>query len=67
MDGGVGGSWKVECSIDDTPVDCLHLRENYDEGEAFKQDAVATTGIPLLHTCLMMSGLVLLLFVQESS
>ena len=47
MDGGVGGSWKVECSIDDTPVDCQDLQENYDEGEAFKQDAVNYyTGIP---------------------
>ena len=39
MDGGVGGSWKVECAIDDEVVDC--------EGEAFKQDALNYyTGIP---------------------
>ena len=47
MDGGVGGSWKVECSVDETPTDCQNLQENYDEGEAFKQDAVNYyTGVP---------------------
>ena len=29
MDGGVGGSWKVECAIDETPIDCEDLQENY--------------------------------------
>ena len=39
MDGGVGGSWKVECAIDDEVVNC--------EGEAFKQDALNYyTGVP---------------------
>lgn len=27
MDGGVGGSWKVECSIDDEVVDCAEMKE----------------------------------------
>ena len=42
MDGGVGGSWRVECAIDDEVVDC--------EGEAFTQDALnyyaPYTGVP---------------------
>ena len=42
MDGGVGGSWRVECAIDDEVVNC--------EGEAFTQDALnyyaPYTGIP---------------------
>ena len=47
MDGGVGGSWRVECSVDDDPIDCADLQENYDEGESFKQDAINYyTGIP---------------------
>ena len=28
MDGGVGGSWKVECAVDDDPVECDRLQEN---------------------------------------
>jgi len=31
MDGGVGGSWKVECAIDDDEVDCEELQEDYDQ------------------------------------
>ena len=47
MDGGVGGSWKVECSVDDKQVDCSDFQENYDEGESFKQDAINYyTGVP---------------------
>ena len=29
MDGGVGGSWKVECAIDDEVVDCEDFKEPY--------------------------------------
>lgn len=47
MDGGVGGSWKVECSIDDKQVDCSDFQENCDEGESFKQDVINYyTGVP---------------------
>ena len=28
MDGGVGGSWKVECAVDEDPVECEKLQEN---------------------------------------
>ena len=31
MDGGVGGSWKVECAIDEKEVDCEELQEDYDQ------------------------------------
>ena len=34
-------------SVDDDPVDCADLQENYDEGESFKQDAINYyTGVP---------------------
>tara|TARA_A100001035_G_scaffold257512_1_gene233583 strand:+ start:1494 stop:1994 length:501 start_codon:yes stop_codon:yes gene_type:complete len=48
MDGGVGGSWTVQCSIDDTLIDCRDLQEDYyDEGESFKRDALNYyTGVP---------------------
>ena len=37
----------VECSVDETSIDCKDLQENYDEGESFKQDAINYyTGIP---------------------
>ena len=29
MDGGVGGSWKVECAIDDEVVNCEDFKEPY--------------------------------------
>ena len=29
MDGGVGGSWKVECAVDDEVVDCEDFKEPY--------------------------------------
>jgi len=29
MDGGVGGSWKVECAIDDEVVNCEDFQEPY--------------------------------------
>lgn len=29
MDGGVGGSWKVECAIDDEVVNCEEFKEPY--------------------------------------
>ena len=38
---------QIECAIDETPIDCADLQENYDEGESFKQDAINYyTGIP---------------------
>ena len=38
---------KIECAIDDNIVDCSELQENYDEGQAFKEDAINYyTGIP---------------------
>ena len=38
---------KVECAIDETPIDCKDLQEDYDEGQAFKDDAVNYyTGVP---------------------
>ena len=47
MDGGVGGSWRVECSIDDDPIDCADLQEDYDQEESFEQDAINHyTGVP---------------------
>ncbi len=37
----------VECSVDETSIDCKDLQENYDEGESFKKDAINYyTGIP---------------------
>ena len=37
----------VECSVDETSIDCKDLQENYDEGESFKHDAINYyTGIP---------------------
>ena len=37
----------VECSVDETSIDCKDLQENYGEGESFKQDAINYyTGIP---------------------
>ena len=41
------GNWNVECAVDEEPVDCTDLQENYDEGESFKQDAINYyTGVP---------------------
>ena len=38
---------ELECSVDDTSIDCKDLQENYDEGESFKQDAINYyTGVP---------------------
>ena len=40
-------SQTLECTIDDTPIDCADLQENYDQGECFKQDAINYyTGVP---------------------
>ena len=37
----------IECSIDETLIDCKDLQEDYDEGEAFKNDAINYyTGVP---------------------
>ena len=34
------GSWQVECAIDDNLVDCQDFQEEYDEGDAFIEDAL---------------------------
>ena len=40
-------SQTLECNIDDTPIDCADLQENYDQGECFEQDAINYyTGVP---------------------
>ena len=38
---------KIECAIDDNIVDCKELQDDYNEGQAFKDDAINYyTGIP---------------------
>ena len=38
---------KIECAIDDNIVNCSELQDDYDEGQAFKDDAINYyTGIP---------------------
>ena len=38
---------KIECAVDDNIVDCIELQEDYNEGQAFKDDAINYfTGIP---------------------
>ena len=37
----------IQCAIDDNIIDCKDLQEDYDEGEAFKDDAINYyTGVP---------------------
>ena len=37
----------IQCSIDDNIIDCKDLKEDYNEGEAFKDDAINYyTGVP---------------------
>jgi len=38
---------KIECAVDDNIVDCSELQDDYNEGQAFKDDAINYfTGIP---------------------
>ena len=37
----------IQCTVDDNIIDCKDLQEDYDEGEAFKDDAINYyTGVP---------------------
>ena len=37
----------IQCAIDDNIIDCKDLKEDYNEGEAFKDDAINYyTGVP---------------------
>ena len=51
MDGGVGGSWKVECAIDDEVVDCEEIDDcmppwGHSDLEYLAKNPPAYTGIP---------------------
>ena len=38
---------KIECAVDDNIVDCSELQDDYNEGQAFKDDAINYfTGVP---------------------
>ena len=37
----------IECAVDDNPIDCTDLQEDYDQQESFEQDAINHyTGVP---------------------
>ena len=37
----------IKCAIDDDPIDCTDLQEDYDQQESFEQDAINHyTGVP---------------------
>ena len=51
MDGGVGGSWKVECAVDDEVVDCEEMDDcmppwGHSDLEYLAKNPPAYTGIP---------------------